>query len=203
MNAQQIGPIKELLARNHYRVELTARENGCIATFPERIEEPTCPSLKIFFGYTPQGLYAVFFNEEKRLSEEQLFDGPLYAQKLMMFSHIITRCMQIGYNPGLIAFLDGEKELGEEEFYPLCNNTALSAEEQELENALKPIVIGCLFSTFTRLDEAIAKETQVLDGYVAIRNMIYGKPEEEPQIEEPKEIEEDATQEENTVGGGS
>jgi hypothetical protein len=195
MNAEQIIPIKELLSRNNYRVELIAKENGCVATFPERIEEPSCPVIKVYYGYTNDGLYTHYFNEEHSIADEHIIPCPKYAQRLLMLSNIIARCIQIGYSTGLIAFLDGEKEISEDEFYPLCVNTELTQAELDSENVLKPLVVQCMFSAFTKLDEQIAKETEVLDGYIAIRNMIMGTP--------VKETEEDATQKENPVDRGS
>lgn len=192
---KDVENIKKILERNDYQVTAFATDNGCLVIYPERVEEPTCPSIKVQYEYTPDGLHTVILDDNNSILKDRLYVCPNYAQRLLMFSHIISRCIQINYAVALIGFMEGDQGVDEERFYEACTNSRLSPEEAAIEDVLKPIIIQCIFTVFTPLHEEAATQAGALEGFIAIRNILTGHV-KTVKTEEPYD-----SKEENSVGG--
>jgi hypothetical protein len=189
-----IEAVRGILERNDYQVTAFATDNGCLVIYPERVEQPVCSLTRIQYEYTNVGLRVIVSDEEGNIHKDKIYICPVYAQRLLMFSHIIARCIHISYAVALIVFVTGEDKVEEEVFYASCVNPAMSPSDIALENELKPIIIQCIFTVFTPMHEEAAKAANVLEGFLAIRSLLIGQPLKE----EPNE-----SQEENPVDGGS
>ena len=193
-NPENVTHIKKILERNNYQVTTLATDNGCLVVYPERVEHPPCPAIRVQYEYTPHGLHTTVLDEEGKVHRDRLYPCPPYGQRLMMFAHIISRCLQINYAVALIGFMVNDAEVEEEIFYEACMNKHLSTEEATLEDELKPLIVQCMFTVFTPLHEEAAKETGVLSGFLAIRNMLTGQT-------ITKTEESDGSKEENPMAG--
>jgi len=170
--------VQQILERNDYRVELTATAGGCTAKFPTRVEVPLSPCAKHQYEYVENGLRATLINEDGIIYSDRIYKCPTYSQRLLMFSHIISKCLSIDFAVALINFIYDNQSVNEDVFYHICSSKYMTEQDTLLEMELKPIIIQGIFSGFTTLHEMTAKTTKTLEGYLCIRNLLTGKSEE-------------------------
>jgi len=190
-----LNAVKQMLGRNNYQVTAFVTDNGALVVYPERVEPPVCAVTRIQYDFVDEGSRVLIFDEEGNLHKDKVYECPHYAQKLLMFAHIIARCIHINFAITLITFVNGENEVSEEDFFEACKSKFYTEDDYRLENELKPIIIQGIFTVFTPMHEEAAKASGILEGFLAIRNLLIGQP--------VKKEEQNVPQKEDTVGGGS
>jgi len=190
-----IAEVRNILERNDYQVTVYSTEDGCLSVYPARVEQPIAGLTRIQYQYTQEGLRIIISDEDGKIHKDKIFPCPVYAQRLLMFTHIIAKCLYINYAIALISFTLNETQVEEAEFYEGCTNKYMDKTDLALEEELKPIIIQAIFTAFTPMHEESAKQAGVLEGFLIIRTMLVGQPIKQEESNEPKE--------ENPVGGGS
>ena len=135
-----IEDVKQILERNNYKVVVFSTDGGCIAIFPNRVEPPISGLTRIHYQYNDNGLRIIVSDEAGNIYKDAIYACPIYIQRLLMFSHIVKRCMYINYTIALATFIVGENVVEEDDFYQVCANPKMTTEDLELENQLKPII---------------------------------------------------------------
>lgn len=186
-----IPKIKALLAKNEYQVTVLVTASEIVARFPLRLEPPMFGPITICYKYVDNGLQIVTTSDEGNIVEEQFIQCPVYATRLLLFSHIIQRCLAMNYTFAVAQFtINDDEDVGEEELYQACINEVMTPDDIALEDKLKPVVVNALFNSFTPIHEQLCIQNNVVEGYQIIKALMEQKDEPKPE-------------EENIVDGGS
>lgn len=182
---EKIQFVNEILQRNNYVVNIYRTPNGCVASYPAKVEPPGCSSSLVEYEYKECGVYTVITDEYGQVHRTLNKQCPNYASRIMIFSSIASSCLFINYNLGLVSFFDGDDKVNEFDFYQLCANNFCVEEDIELENKLRPIIEDCIIkprvvptsASFTEEYKLQAEAAGVLEGYLAIKQSLFGKEE--------------------------
>lgn len=165
--------IKDILARNNYQVVACLTEQGCLVLYPSRVDPPCIEKTKIEYQFTDGGLRVITSDYKGVVSNDKIIPCINYAQRILMFCHIIARCSYMQYRLSLIIFISNQAiDIAEDEFYYKCVNPYMTEEDIGLEAKLKPIISSCIFSQFTKYHESLCEASGTIEGYRQLKKLV-------------------------------
>lgn len=168
--------LAQLLDRNDYRVVVQTTDGGCIAQFPERVEEPTPGFVCLYQEFTPEGISTYEYDMDGEELTCQHTDCPVYAQRLFTLYQIIYHCMGIGYNVQLIKFLVDDKEVDEDSFFRANQSPYVMGLETNEETKLRQLMGDCFSRGFQPVHAFAAQNEGIEEGFTAIRRLFMPDP---------------------------
>ena len=174
--------IKALLRKHGYEVYALCEEkdNTKISLlFPSRKEKPIIESFSMEYeAYEGSkdslpGVYTSVEGYEKKFTL-----CPKYAIKELVFSNIEILCRYMLYDPSLVRFYVGDKEVTNEEFWKKALFLKLNREEKKKQNKISEIMSEVRNIGFDKTQEDISLELDISDGYSAIKSNYTEKEED-------------------------
>lgn len=163
----ELSDIIKILKRNNYLVKFKLTNDGCTIYFPNRIEHPAQYAKNISYKY--DGEYLRIYNNQLNVSVKI----PDYAYKTYILFHVIAGCILYYYDISLVVFYNiNNKQITEDKFIlellPVPTDTS-----KELN--LRSLCIAAYQAGFTNDYEELAKQNNVLEGYLLIKKLMLGE----------------------------
>lgn len=165
--------IAKLLDKLEYRVVVFVTNNGCVVSFPDRKQTPTLPFILMSMQYTEDGVHIQHTGSDGVELHSTIYECPPYAQRLLGQYYIMMTCIVIRYSLYYIKFMiDLDKEVSESEFFHAVRSPYMSEEMEEKEAILGQILMPCMAHGFDEQYEQLAREHDVLDGFLAVKQAL-------------------------------
>jgi hypothetical protein len=170
---KNIDEIQKILERNNYQIIIRNIENGIIVTYPEKLEPPALESEITQFFFTQNGIRIIIYSNDGNIVSDKTVPCCIYAQKIIVFCHIILRCIFMDFPLPLIKFILNDIDVSEDEFYNKCENILMLEDDYKLDELLRPIIIKCVFNPgLLPVAEKVCEANGTLEGFLVYKSLI-------------------------------